>query len=320
SIISQANERVEIVVCDNASEDDTRDVVEKFRRSFPALVYFRQRENVGADRNYLKSVELASGDYCWLFGSDDVLKEHAIVRVLRELDSGLDVYLCGLTLCSRDMTPICDHRVSRIDTDAVYDLGSAMERIKYFELALSTTALFSFLGSLIIKRSKWDEVSIDEERFIGTLWSHAAKVFGMIPQGLKLKYLREPQLFKRGENDSFLDKGMAHRINISVRGYQMMGDLFFGPGSDESRHIRRVLKLEWPLVAFIGLQRQCKGNMKEAGDLQRVFQACYSGPELLDRFRNLVFHSGLLSCLYVLMHSTDHLARSQVKKWIYGNH
>ena len=165
SIVGQTGEEVEIVVSDNASSDETLEIVDTYRKLHPAFVYYRHSENVGADRNYLKAVELASGDYCWLFGSDDVIKEHAIAKVLSEIKSGADVYLCGLTLCTLDMTPIEKHRVLKIESDKVFNLSNEHERRQYFELADSTTAFFSFLGSLIVNKKKWDAVAIDEAKF-----------------------------------------------------------------------------------------------------------------------------------------------------------
>jgi abequosyltransferase len=318
SIVEQASNEVEIVISDNASTDETQTVVDSFRKSHPAIVYFRHEQNVGADRNYLKAVELASGDYCWLFGSDDILKPTALARILGELDSGFDLYLCGLTLCTRDMEPICDHRLLRLKSDATFDLSDSTERRRYFELAVSTTALFSFLGSLIIRKSRWDSVQIDEGKFIGTLWSHAAKVFGMIPGGLRLKYLHQSYLYKRGDNDSFLDSGIAHRIGISVYGYNLIGDSFFGRDSLEAFHIRRVLKLEWPLTAFIAVKKQVGDDSRERQRLQEVFHACFSSPDLSGRLSGLVFRSSLLSMCYERLKQVDHFARRQLKKWAYG--
>lgn len=315
SIVDQVGEDVEIVVSDNASNDETSDIVEFYRKLHPALVYFRQPENVGADRNYLKVVELASGEYCWLFGSDDILKKDAIQKVLQEIKLKFDVYLCGLTLCSFDMKPLVDHRILKINSDAVFDLSNTQERQAYCELAETTTAFFSFIGSLIIKKTKWVTVAIDEEKFIGSLWSHVAKIFGMIPYGLKLKYLHESLLYKRGDNDSFLDKGMAHRIGISVYGYQMIGDWFFGAHSIESRHIRRVLKFEWPLIAFISLKRENMANKKEEPQLlNNVFKKCYSGSNLADRFARLIFGSNLLGSLYNMLHFTGRFAKGFAKR------
>ena len=94
SLLPQATDEVEVVVSDNGSDDDTERVVEAYRPRFPRLVYHRWERNMGADRNYLKSVEVASGKYCWLSGSDDLAAPGAVERILRRARAGEhEIYL-----------------------------------------------------------------------------------------------------------------------------------------------------------------------------------------------------------------------------------
>ena len=73
SIVSQAGEEVEVVVVDGASTDDTPRVVADVQRRFPRLRCLRLAEKGGVDRDYDRTVELASGEYCWLLSDDDIL-------------------------------------------------------------------------------------------------------------------------------------------------------------------------------------------------------------------------------------------------------
>lgn len=72
---------VEICVSDNASHDGTTEVLDRLTRSAPCRVTYRRHdEDLGLARNLLASVELASGSYCWLLGSDDLLADGALRR------------------------------------------------------------------------------------------------------------------------------------------------------------------------------------------------------------------------------------------------
>ena len=74
---------VVVLVSDNASEDDTAAVLERFARSCPWLLVHRQPENVGPFRNLVWLVENApSAEYLWLFGDDDLPVEGAVAEVL----------------------------------------------------------------------------------------------------------------------------------------------------------------------------------------------------------------------------------------------
>ena len=247
SILKQATDEVEIVVLDGASTDNTSDVVRSFQARFPRLRYHRLDRRGGIDRDMARSVELANGEYCWLFSSDDVMREDALRDILGEIKLRFDLYLCGLTLCTLDMQPITQHPVLSLGSDAEFDLTNEQHRLRYFGLAQTTTAFFSFMGSLIVKKARWDAMPFNEA-FDGTLWAHVARIFEMVPQGLHLKYLSRSYLYKRGDNDSFMDKGIGHRYKVAIEGYDRLAETLFPKDSVEAFHIRRAVRNEFPSV------------------------------------------------------------------------
>jgi abequosyltransferase len=251
SILKQATDEVEIVVLDGASTDNTSEVVGGFQARFPRLYYHRLASRGGIDRDMARSVELANGEYCWLFSSDDVMREGALRDVLEEINLGFDLYLCGLTLCTHDMQPITQQRVLSLPSDAEFELANEEDRLCYFRLAETTTAFFSFMGSLIVRRSRWNAIPFDES-FDGTLWAHVARIFAMIPHGLRLKYLSHSYLYKRcGDSDSFMDKGPGHRYKLGIEGYDRLADAFFTRGSVEASAIRRAVRNEFPSIGAL---------------------------------------------------------------------
>jgi abequosyltransferase len=151
------------------------------------------------------------------------------------------------------MRPLADHRVSRIKTESQFDLGSSRDRSSYFRRAQTTTAFFSFAGSLTFKKSRWNAIGLDEE-FVGSCWAHAARFFQMIPGGLRLHYLPAAYLFKRTENDSFMDKGLVNRYAIAIDGYDRLARACFPQGSREARHVRRVVTNEFPPWGLLELK------------------------------------------------------------------
>jgi len=78
SCIHQTYRNIEIVVVDNASTDNTREVVLEYARKDPRVKYFRNDTNIGGGRNFLKCVEHASGEFAQPLGSDDWLSRNYI--------------------------------------------------------------------------------------------------------------------------------------------------------------------------------------------------------------------------------------------------
>jgi len=83
----------------------------------------------------------------------------ALQKVLKEIGHGHDIYLCKHLNCSLDMQRVLsEHPVLDLDSDTVFDLSDPKERLRYFGLAQTTEAFFSFMGSIIIKRNTWNSV------------------------------------------------------------------------------------------------------------------------------------------------------------------
>ena len=81
-------EDLELIVADNHCTDNTKSVIESFRwRNLP-IRYVKQKENVGADRNFADCFALASGKYVLILGDDDILLEGAIETILTVLKNG----------------------------------------------------------------------------------------------------------------------------------------------------------------------------------------------------------------------------------------
>jgi O-antigen biosynthesis alpha-1,3-abequosyltransferase len=290
SILPQLVDGVEVVVLDGGSTDDTAEVVESFRRRSPAVRYHRQGERGGIDRDLARTVDLARGEYCWIFCADDIMKPDAIQQVLERLRSGCDLYLCGLTLCTFDMDPVRDHRVARIAKDQAFDLSSERDRLLYFERAQTTTAFFSFAGSLIVRKDSWDTAGPDEA-FMGSLWAHVAQILRMIPHGLRLHYIAAPLLYKRTENDSFMDRGIVHRYAKAIDGYQRLASAYFPEDSPEARQIRRVVTNEFPPWTLLSakLESQRNGSADEA-TVDRLAARAYRDRSLRNRIYRLIYN------------------------------
>jgi len=64
-----ADDDLEIVVCNNASQDDTEAVVKRF--SDPRIVYVNTGKRVSMRENFNRALNASSGDYVIFFGDDD---------------------------------------------------------------------------------------------------------------------------------------------------------------------------------------------------------------------------------------------------------
>lgn len=63
---------VQLVLCDDASTDDTPEIAARWQRLFPDIVdYHRNEHNLGVQGNYLKALSLCRGKYITMCDADD---------------------------------------------------------------------------------------------------------------------------------------------------------------------------------------------------------------------------------------------------------
>lgn len=78
-------DRIDVIVSDNASTDDTESIVRAMHDQWPELIVIRQARNVGADENFCSCVERVTGGYFWIIGDDDLPRKGVVAMVLELL-------------------------------------------------------------------------------------------------------------------------------------------------------------------------------------------------------------------------------------------
>jgi abequosyltransferase len=280
SILPQVCSSVEVIVLDGGSIDDTADIVSIRQVEYPMLTYHHQNFRGGIDRDIEKAVSLAQGQYCWLFSADDIMLPGAVDKILKAIKSNADVYICEHVLCNLKMDPISEHPpFNNISHPRLFNLGDASQRKEYFYSARTSEAFFSFLSGPIFRKTIWDTPNIPES-FRDTCWIVAGHLLSMVSKGLTVNYLGETLLHKRGENDSFSDRGMVNRFRIAIETFHHIGDSVFGKFSQEAFHIRRVLQLDIPLryLMFAKLKAAENPDREDIKVLNRLAMKHYADP------------------------------------------
>ena len=81
----------EILVCDDASTDNTLDILLEYQKKCPQLKIFRNEQNIGASESYNRLLEEVTGDYVAIIDSDDMYLP-TIIDVLEKIDGEYDIY------------------------------------------------------------------------------------------------------------------------------------------------------------------------------------------------------------------------------------
>ncbi len=93
SILAQTYRDFELIICDNASTDDTKEICLRYVNTDPRVKYFCNEKNIGAGPNFNLVVEFCSGEYFKWAAHDDICHPEFLERCIESLDKDPGVVL-----------------------------------------------------------------------------------------------------------------------------------------------------------------------------------------------------------------------------------
>ncbi|MBO9200156.1 MULTISPECIES: glycosyltransferase family 2 protein [Niastella] len=184
-ISRQTYKDIEIVVSDDCSIDDTEEKITSLQKHYRyPLVYHRHKKNMGYDRNLRSSLELASGEYCFVLGNDDSLfDENVIERLVTFLEENNypDVGFCNYAEDNNRQIVY-----ARAQTTAVLGYG--------YLPALKHAGSFSFVAGLIYKRETFNKHNTD--KYDGSIYTQMYLNCLIVAKGGRLFSINETLVLK----------------------------------------------------------------------------------------------------------------------------
>lgn len=93
SHLAQTFENFELIICDNASDDDTPAIAERYCSKDSRVRYRRNDSNVGANQNFNIGFRESTGEYLRWAAGDDTVEPTYLERTVEVLDGRPDVVL-----------------------------------------------------------------------------------------------------------------------------------------------------------------------------------------------------------------------------------
>jgi glycosyltransferase involved in cell wall biosynthesis len=148
---AQVEDGVEVMVCDNATDDGTQAMVEGLVRCYPLLRYERNQTNVGADRNFIEVLRRAYGTYVWILSDDDFITDGAVRRVLKIIEDYSPSYISVNYVYCDDQ-----RRVAKFQPDQRYMLKQDVPHADINRTFLVRNHWLGFLSCGIYRRDLLD--------------------------------------------------------------------------------------------------------------------------------------------------------------------
>ena len=82
SILAQTHKVDEIIVCDDASSDNTKEILEEYKKSYPDLFFLHyNNKNIGPTKNIEKAIQACTGDIILLADQDDYWETNKVETI-----------------------------------------------------------------------------------------------------------------------------------------------------------------------------------------------------------------------------------------------
>jgi len=161
--------RVEIVIIDGASTDNTAEIIKPYTEKYSFINYIKESLNSGVDCDYDKAVKNATGIYCWLLPDDDILCENSLKYILEKINENYELFVINSECYSADLTVCLNTKMLNINEDIYYTKDTWDLFFK------NICTCLSYIGSVVIKREVW--MVRNRTKYYGSLFVHIGVIF-----------------------------------------------------------------------------------------------------------------------------------------------
>lgn len=249
SALASHADTIEVIVCDNASPDDTPAVVASFHD--PRLRSLRNETNIGMARNFLHILRAAQGKWVFYLTDDDYLRPGAIEKLLPVLRAHDDVglFLSPLRIVKDDGSVLPDYRFS--ERSGRFAAGA--------DALLHLTAATHVLSRITLRR-EWIDLA-GTERHLGSDYPQTYMA-GSVIRDHPGYYLDEVLVAHTTDNQTFWDYTPDMMVASRLR---LFDDMLPGPQWIKERRalwnqliasiVRSHFKVTWKKGQWLAHQR-----------------------------------------------------------------
>lgn len=239
------NHKIEILVSDNASTDNTEQIVKNYIGQQNILIsYYRNKENIGYDGNIREVFKKSKGQYVWLLGDDDYLVDGSIKKFFEVIKQNEELSVILLSLGFLDIKTGKKFNVNTLKEDV-----KCLNGDEFFKISKWSSAA---LSSLIINKDDWNNA--ESEKYIGTQWIHIGALVNILSKNRKYSYIIAKEMVTvRTNNDRWEDVN-GSQLYLGLVHLKVLQEMNYLNYSDETfkfflkdrykKNLRDIIKLK----------------------------------------------------------------------------
>lgn len=184
SLLAQDYTNLEIVIVDDASTDDTFNILKAFEKKHTHIRLIQNEKNLGFNENFKKAIELCTGEYIAIADQDDIWLAYKISKMMRHIGDDLLLY--------HDSANMYDNGFSSTKSTRTFHrfvAGKCAENLLFYNCVSGHTCLFN--------KALWAQIPPFPTHFYYDWWmAYTAACLG------KLNYIKDKLVNHRLHADS----------------------------------------------------------------------------------------------------------------------
>ena len=194
--------QVEVLILDNASPDETPDVVAAAQRKWShiSLHCVRNAENLGPDGNFLKAIQMAHGTFVYLLSDDDILLPGAVKKLLEMIKQHPDFDAFSLN-CRAFRHSLEDAGDTWLPVSEDTVLQDKSEVLRLTQTSIGFMSIMAFRKSRIAERIA---AGMYADK-VGTYFLQAYLFLDVLSENNGFAVTATPMLAQRAENSTRLN-------------------------------------------------------------------------------------------------------------------
>lgn len=270
-LLEQYDPRVEILVSDNHSTDDTPAIIQHYMKEHPYIKYHRNGTNIGADANFLQCMRMANGRHIYLLSDDDILIENALKGILDYLEKYPDVGLLYLNSVAfhGHYTGVDNCMRLAYAVEPETDLYTS-DKVIFMNCA---ARFWGFMSSFIISKEKFDAIN-NPEQYYGTYWIQSyIHILCCSKPTDKVGVIKRPSMAAGIYLDvNNFDSGLVNGTN-----YKKMVDFAIRIGGFNKRQMRKLYLWHLIYLSSHGIIKEKAAGVKKTS-YKCLFKLTYMYP------------------------------------------
>lgn len=198
--------RVEIIISDNASGPEAQSAIRALADRFPSVSYMMNAENQGGIFQLFAACWRSRGEWTWTFGSDDLLLPGGIAHIVSVLEGQQPDFLTmNRKVCNADLSVEIYAELFGIPDRTFKSFADLMCAVGFHQVAFLSASLERTDRARAIEPWKYLKIDTQHQHVLGYLEKHKQS---------KSCYSCETHLVHRTQNSHFHDYYSANLRDI----------------------------------------------------------------------------------------------------------